>query len=163
MQHREEHGKVACRTHPKLNVRHTFKRALYLAHAFDEAYQPQQRQEGDMWCKQVAKQYTRCGPAKQRLIGEAKLHAEQQREIDGHPCQVRVEAHQEVFPHQGCFPHHLVQRTQIKSSGELEGKGYEHIHPRPYPLRDKTPEHRHGERHGLCSSAHISISLYIPH
>ena len=43
MQHRKEYGKVACRTHPKLDVGHALERALYLAHAFDEAYQPQQR------------------------------------------------------------------------------------------------------------------------
>ena len=116
-----------------------------------------------MWRKQITEQHPGGCPAKQRLIGEAKFHAEQQRKIDSHSCQVRVEAHQQVFPHQGRFPHHLVQRAQIKPSGELEGKGDEHIHPRPYPLRNKAPEHRHGERHGLCSSAHISIPLYILH
>ena len=163
MQHGEEHRKVACRTHPKLDVGHALERALYLAHAFDEAYQPKQRKKRDMRSNQVAEQYPGCRPAKQRLVGETELHAEQQREIDGHSRQVRVEAHQEVFPHQGRFPHHLVQRAQIKPSGELEGKGYEYIDPRPYPFRDKAPKHRHGKRHGLCSSAHISIPLYILH
>ena len=54
MQHGKEHGEVACRRHPKLDVGHAFKRALYLAHAFDEAHQPKQGQERDVWDKQVA-------------------------------------------------------------------------------------------------------------
>ncbi len=61
---------------------------------------------------QVAEQYSRSRSTKQRLVGETELHAEQQREINGHPCQVSVKAHQEVFPHQGRFAHHLVQRTK---------------------------------------------------
>ena len=163
MQHRKEHGKVACRTHPKLDVRHALERALYLAHAFDEAYQPKQRKKRDMRRNQVTEQYPGSRPAKQYLVGETELHAEQQREINRHSCQVRVKAHQEVFPHQGRFAHHLVQRAQIKPTGELERDSDEYIHPRPYPFRNKVPEHRHGKRHVLCSSAHISISLYIPH
>ena len=64
-----------------------------------------------MRSNQVAEQYPGCCPAQQRLVGETEFHAEQQRKIDSHSCQVRVEAHQEVFPHQGRFPHHLVQRA----------------------------------------------------
>ena len=48
-----------------------------------------------------------------------------QRKINGHSCQVCVKAHQKVFPHQGRFAHHLVQRAQIKSAGKLESDSYE--------------------------------------
>lgn len=115
-----------------------------------------------MRCNQITEQYPGSCPTQQGFVGEAEFHTEQQRKIDSHPCQVCVEAHQQVFPHQGRFPHHLVQRAQIKPSRKLESKGDEHIYPRPYPLRNKTPEHWHGERYRLCSSAHISILLYIP-
>ena len=103
-----------------------------------------------MRCNQIAEQYPGSCPTQQGLVGEAEFHTEQQRKIDSHPCQVCVEAHQQVFPHQGRFPHHLVQRAQIKPSGKLESKGDEHIYPRPYPLRDKALEHWHGERYRLC-------------
>ena len=163
MQHGEEHGKVACRTHPKLDIRHTFKCALYLTHTFDEAYQPKQWKKSDMRRNQIAEQYSGSRSTQQRLVGETELYAEQQRKINGHSCQVCVKAHQKVFPHQGRFAHHLVQRAQIKSTGKLESDSYEYIYPRSYLFRDKIPEHRHRKRHGLCSSAHISISLYILH
>ena len=100
MQQGEEYREVACRRHPKLDIRHAFKRALYLAHAFDEAHQPQCGQKGDVRREQVAQQDTRSRPAQQCLVRETELHAEQQREIDSHSRQVRIKTHLEVFPHQ---------------------------------------------------------------
>ena len=163
MQHGEEHGEVAGRTHPKLDVRHALKRALYLAHTFNEAYQPKQRKESDMRRNQIAEQYPGSRPTQQCLVRETELHAEQQREINGHPCQVRVQTHKKVFPHQGRLAHHLVQGSEIQPAGELERNGDENVYPRPCLLRYKPPEHRHGERHGPCSFAHISIPLCILH
>ena len=64
-----------------------------------------------MRSQQVADQSPRSRGDHQRLVGEAELHPEQNREIDGHPSQIAVQAHHQVFPHQGCFAHHLVERT----------------------------------------------------
>ena len=87
-----------------------------IVHSFDETYQPKQRQERNMRSKQVTGQDPCSGGTQQSLVREAELHPEQQREIDGHTCQICIKAHEDVFPHKGRFSHYPVHCPEIKSS-----------------------------------------------
>lgn len=81
MQHREKYRKVTLRRHPQLDVRHALESSLYLADSLHETNPPKQRQNRDMRSSQVARQHARSRRRKQRLVGEAELHPEQQGEI----------------------------------------------------------------------------------
>ena len=164
VQQGEEDGEVAFGRHPQLYVRHGFESTLNLADAFDKAHRPQQGQKGDVGRHQVAHQCTQRGGREQRLVGEAELHAKQQREVDGHARQIGVKAHHQVLAHQRHTTHHLVERTQIDAARKLEGESHEHINPRLHLARYKLAEHGHRERpvKNRCSHSLINISPHTP-
>ena len=129
VQQRKEHSEVSLRSHPELNVRHALEGALNLTHTFYEAHRPQQRQEGDVRSKQIAHQRSGGCRYEQGLVGEAKLHAEQQRKIDGHAAKIGVKTHLQVFAHKRRAAHHLIERTEVKPSRQLKRYCHEDVNP----------------------------------
>ena len=130
VQQGEEYSKVALGRHPQLDGRHRLEGSLNLADPLDEAKRPEQRQEGRIRCDEVAYDNSQRSCREQRLVGEAELHAEEQRKVHSHPRQVAVKTHLEVFAHQGSFAHHVTQVGHVESARELEGNGNEDIQPR---------------------------------
>ena len=146
VQHGEEHREVALRGHPQLYGGHTLEGAFYLADALNEAYGPEQRQEGDVGSHQVAHEYAECRGGEQCLVGEAELHSEEHRKEDGHAREVGVQTHLQILAQKRVATHHLVERSKIDASRNLEHEGEHHVYPRLYLLRYEVAEHGHGER-----------------
>ena len=141
----EEDGEVAPWCYPQLYVAHALECALQLCHAGDEAHYHEQSHVGAIHGDDVAHGYGYGGTYEQLLVGEAELHPEQQREIDGHACQAAIEKHEQVLDHKVGGPSDTIQCSQIDTAGELYAKDREHIYPRPDGLGHPTAEHGHGE------------------
>lgn len=80
----KEDRKIASGRNPKLDVAHTLERSLYLGHSGNEAHHSQYRHRLTMHCQHIAYAKNNGRTAKQLLVGETELHAEEHRKIHGH-------------------------------------------------------------------------------
>jgi len=95
----KEYCKISLWSNPKLDVRHTFKRALNFETTCNKAYEPKKRQCGDLRGSHIADCNHKSGGDQESLVCEAELHSKKQREVYGHASKIGIKAHHNVFAH----------------------------------------------------------------
>ena len=103
--------------------------------------------------------------AQELLIGEAELHAEEQRKVYCHACEACVEEHEQVLNHKACCAADRFKGSEVYAAAELYAEDGEDIYPWLKDAWYPWAEHGHGEdggggrclMHGVCVKCMISV------
>ena len=127
MEQREEDAKVALGSHPELDDRHTLERSLYLRHATNHTEPPKQGKRKTQRSQPLTKEDDEGGTHQKLLVGEAKLHAKQDDEVEGHPRERGIETHLHILAHHCPLADDLIHRAKVHAVGKLETEGQYYI------------------------------------
>ena len=147
VEYRKENSKISSGSNPKLDVAHTLERALYFGHPGNEAHYRQYWHRLAIHCQYIAYAKNNGRTAKQLLVGETELHAEEHRKIHGHACKGGIKQEKYVLNHEVGGATDTIQRTEINTSAELKTKGGQYVHPRLDAARYPSLHHWHGKVH----------------
>ena len=143
----EEDSKFPLRSNPELDVAHTLERPLYLGHSGNETSNSEYRHRLAVHGYHITYTEHNGRTAKQLLVGETELHAEEHRKKDGHARKGGIKQEKHVLNHEVGSATYAIQRTEIKTSAELKAKSGQHIYPWLDTTRHPLFHHRHGKAH----------------